>query len=142
MEGGRKIKSTIKVRFDETDAAGIVHFSNYLRYFGIGYADLMDSIGYPALKGGCRVSPNLIFPRRQAYCRYDAPAFFGDTLTLSTRVGELTSKSLTFRFFLRKGSKKIAEGYIECVSVDKRKWQSVTLPKQLLKRLREQLYIE
>ena len=141
MVAPRTYQTTIKVRFDETDAVGVVHFSNYFRYFGIGYADLMDSIGFPPLKGGARVSEDITFPRREANCRYYAPARFGEELTLSTGLSKVTRSNLTFRFSLRRGRRRIAEGSVTCVAVDKKRWKSIAIPPKLLDRLRKEGYL-
>ena len=38
---------TIDVRYYETDQMGIVHHSNYIRYFECGRSDLLDKVGLP-----------------------------------------------------------------------------------------------
>ena len=38
---------TLKVRYYETDAMGIVHHSNYIRWFEVARTDYLRAVGLP-----------------------------------------------------------------------------------------------
>ena len=42
-----KDKTRVKVRFNDTDAMGIVHFKNYLVYFDDGFVSFMNNLLAP-----------------------------------------------------------------------------------------------
>ena len=47
---GKKATYTRKVNFYETDAQGVVHHSNYFRYFEEARGFLLENLGYPYYK--------------------------------------------------------------------------------------------
>ena len=50
MEGDRvEHVATVRVIFGDTDAAGIVYYGNYLRWFEVGRAELMRQKGFSYL---------------------------------------------------------------------------------------------
>ncbi|GAI83841.1 unnamed protein product, partial [marine sediment metagenome] len=42
-----KDSTSVKVRFNDTDAMGIVHFKNYIVYFDDGFVSFMNSLLSP-----------------------------------------------------------------------------------------------
>ena len=42
-----KTELELDVRYYETDQMGIVHHSNYIRYFECGRSDMMEKLGLP-----------------------------------------------------------------------------------------------
>ena len=82
---------TVRVRYAETDQAGMAHHSAYLPWFEEGRVELLRSVGkpYQALE-----AEGIHFPVREAYCRYWALALFDDLLRVTTtieKVGEFAS---------------------------------------------------
>ena len=67
----------LDVRYYETDQMGIVHHSNYIRYFECGRIDLLESIGLPI----CKIEESgVMLPVASVECRYRMPAKLGDKL--------------------------------------------------------------
>mgnify|MGYP001040973085 CR=1 FL=1 len=140
----RKHHTDIRVRFDETDGLGIVHNANYFKYFGIGYSELLRSLGFEPGKEGFAIAKGVSFPRGEAYCSYESPAKYGDDLRLYTSVGMMTKRTIKYEFELvrKVRRKRIARGHITCVAVSiGEKWKTVTLPKELVSRLVEEGYV-
>ena len=134
----------IRVRFDETDGLGIVHNANYFKYFGIGYSELLRSLGFKPGKEGLAIEKGISFPRGEAYCSYESPAKYGDDLRLYTSIGKVTRRTIKYEFELIRKTrrKRIAKGHITCVAVSiDEKWKAVTLPKELVSRLVEEGYL-
>ena len=88
--------------------AGIVHFSNYLRY--VEYAEhaffrsFGESIHARGVEGGVR------WPRVQVDCRYSAPLYFEDEVEIELIVRELTRKTIRYEFIIRRLTAGAAEG--------------------------------
>ena len=67
----------LDVRYYETDQMGIVHHSNYIRYFECGRIDLLEKIGLPI----CKIEESgVMLPVASVECRYRIPAKLGDKL--------------------------------------------------------------
>jgi len=92
------VVTEIPVRYRETDPAGVVYFSNHYVYFEVGRTELFRAAGlsFTDLKAG-----GLRMPVSKAYCKYLAPAAYGDAIALKTWISNVSKVRLTFRYELR-----------------------------------------
>lgn len=89
-------KMTRTVAFSETDAAGIVHFSNFFRYMEDAEHAFLRSLGLSVHRDiGDDVAG---FPRVSAQCDYKRPLRFEDVFTIAVNVTAKTDKSVTYGF--------------------------------------------
>ena len=72
-----KSELEIDVRYYETDQMGIVHHSNYIRYFEFGRSDMMAKAGIPIDK---IEAAGVVLPVISVECRYRMPAKMGDRI--------------------------------------------------------------
>lgn len=84
------------VQFSETDAAGLVHFSNFFRYMERAEWDLFRAAGLPLLEEQEGILRG--WPRVKAECSFSSPLRFGDTLRIHLKVREITDRSITYAF--------------------------------------------
>jgi acyl-CoA thioester hydrolase len=77
------VETSFRVRYYETDAMGIVHHSNYLRWFELGRTEYLRAVNltYRALEDRGIGSPVIGFS-----CRYHHPARYDDAVTVLTWV--------------------------------------------------------
>ena len=74
-----KTECNLEVRYYETDLMGIVHHSNYIRYFEYGRIKMLDEIGLPI----SRIEGNgIMLPVVSTFCTYKTPSRMGDTLKI------------------------------------------------------------
>jgi YbgC/YbaW family acyl-CoA thioester hydrolase len=112
MSGGLRLRR--RVAFSETDAAGIVHFSNYFRYFedaehalwreaGLSIHPLESAIGWP------RVS---------ASCEYHRPLRFEQEFDLAVAIAEITRRTIRYVGTIARDGERVATATwtIACVS--------------------------
>jgi acyl-CoA thioester hydrolase len=90
------LKSELKidVRYYETDQMGIVHHSNYIRYFECGRVELLKQLGLPIEK---IEETGVMLPVSSVECRYKFPAKLGDVLTVFSIVDEVPRARLNIR---------------------------------------------
>ena len=82
------------VRYYETDQMGIVHHSNYIRYFECARNNMMREFGYPIEK--CE-EDGVTIPIVSVECRYRYPARMGDDLKVVAMVEQVPLAKLTIR---------------------------------------------
>lgn len=82
----------LDVRYYETDQMGIVHHSNYIRYFECGRIAMLDEVGLPMHK---IESMGIMLPIISVECRYKYPARLGDRLKVVTSFDELPRARFT-----------------------------------------------
>lgn len=129
-------KRTFRVHWVDTDVAGVMHFTNYLRYFEACEEEFYRSISLHF--NDVRVKYDITFPRIEAHCEYKAACRFDDLFDVIMRVREVSEKTITYDFqAIRQNDGKLAaEGYIKCIAVNS-EWKPVQLPADLAKTVRE-----
>ena len=87
-----------KVQYYETDAMGIVHHSNYIRWFEEARVSLLEQLGY----GYDRMeAEGFSSPVLAVCCEYKAMVRFGETVTITARVAEYNGVRLTLAYEVR-----------------------------------------
>jgi acyl-CoA thioester hydrolase len=108
----------IRVQWADTDAAGIVWFGNFFRFFEQAEDELFRALGRPRLDviRDC----SIFLPRVEASCRYRSPAKFGELLEVGVGIDELAARRISFRFEVREHESRrlVAEGSsrVACVN--------------------------
>ena len=87
--------ATIRVIFGDTDAAGIVYYGNYLRWFEVGRAELMRRKGFSYLD---TMERGVLLPVIEAGARYHASARYDDELRIHAGVRDVRGVRLTFGY--------------------------------------------
>ena len=82
------------VRYYETDQMGIVHHSNYIRYFECARNNMMAEFGYPIEK--CE-EDGVTIPIVSVQCRYKHPAKMGDVLRVVAIIDKVPLAKLWIR---------------------------------------------
>jgi len=104
----------VKVRFNDTDSMGIVHFKNYLVYFDDGFVSFMNNLLSP-LRIEETVHQGTVFGVKKVDIIYEGAAEFGDYILVETQVKKIGHSSLTFHHELFKESDKTLLATIDCV---------------------------
>ena len=76
----------LDVRYYETDQMGIVHHSNYVRYFECGRSDMMQKAGLPIEK---IEDAGVMLPVVSVECRYKLPAKMGDRIRIVSSIDKV-----------------------------------------------------
>ncbi|WP_101845187.1 thioesterase family protein [Halobacillus sp. Marseille-P3879] len=99
----------IKVRFGDTDAAGIVFYPNYYKWQDQSTHELFEAAGYSISK--LQKEDQVIIPLLEAFCQFKSPLFFEDKVSVQTEVKEINNKvfKVEHRFF--RDEERVAEGY-------------------------------
>lgn len=80
-----------KVQYYETDGMGIVHHSNYIRWFEEARVDFLAQIGMPFEQVEAR---GIVSPVLRVSCEYKTMARFGETVRISVLVTGYTGAKL------------------------------------------------
>lgn len=120
---------TRRVQFSETDMAGVMHFSNYLRWAEDAEHAFWRSLGmsvHQTQEDGSAIS----WPRVAVECQYAAPLRFEDEVELRVRVAEIGEKSLRFEIEFVLGRKRVATARTKaaCCRVAGGQFRSVEIP--------------
>ncbi|CUH97632.1 hypothetical protein P22_3764 [Propionispora sp. 2/2-37] len=122
-----------KVRFVETDMMGVVHHSNYFRWFEMGRVEYLRQSGILLLD---LMAEGIVFPITQVRCNYRASAKFDDYLLIETILHEASRAKMefTYRVLREEDGLLLAEGWTQNVFTDG-SGKIVRLPEKYAKRL-------
>jgi acyl-CoA thioester hydrolase len=106
----------IRVRYQETDAMGVLHHANYFTYFEMGRTELLRANGYDYR----RVEEGGTFMVIvDVSCRYRRPARYDDVLRLRTRLKRVTPAKIEHTYQLFRADELLAEGTSLLACVDR-----------------------
>lgn len=99
------IRAKYKVNFFDTDLMGVVHHSNYIRWFEIGRVEYLRSIGIDLNE---MMADGILFPITNINAQYHSPAHFDDILEIETTATALTKVKMEFDYkVFREGEDKV-----------------------------------
>lgn len=115
------IRSTLRVRYAETDQMGVVYYANYFVWCEIGRVEFFRQLGYDYKQ--MEIEDDCHLPVVEATCRYRAPARYDDEVAIETSVTAMRSGVIKFGYRILRlhadGEQLLAEAETAHVSVDK-----------------------
>lgn len=107
----------IRIYYEDTDCGGVVYYANYLKYFERARTHYLESRAISVaelLEQGTQ----FVVVHAELDCR--APARYGETLTIDTRLAEVTRASLTFAHVVRERTSQrvVVEGAAKLAATD------------------------
>lgn len=120
-----------RVRYNETDAQGVVFYGNYLIYYDTAISDFLGWLGYdyknqPRLTG-------TDFHVVKAEAEYAAPLRFEDSFEVGVRIGRIGRASIAFEtaVFPAGAETPSATGEIVWVNADQATGKSAPVPEAM-----------
>jgi acyl-CoA thioester hydrolase len=132
---GRKFSIEERVRWGDVDAARIIFYGAYIRFFEFAETELFRAVGLPY--GVMFDELDVWLPRAHIECDFRRAAQLDDLLEVSVYVGRVGNKSLRLNFEVRrKGEDEmLAEAHFVLVAVRRDTFDTVTVPEELRRRL-------
>ena len=126
-------RTSVRVRYAETDRMGVVYYANYLVWFEVGRTEWLREAGwnYRAME-----RDGISLPVIEAHCEYRLPARYDDEIEIRTRATLLTPVRVRFDYdVMRAGDEAItASGHTVHAALD-----ASRRPCRLPERVREML---
>ena len=121
-----------RIYWQETDMAGIIHFTNYFRYMEETEAEFLHSLGLGHLETRRRYG--IMAPRVHAECDFIKTVTYSDELDIHLWVFKKGRSSLGYEFSFKHDGEEVAHGrmIVACVTKDENdKMTSAPIPKAL-----------
>jgi len=116
----------LRVRYAETDAAGVVYYGNYLIYFEVVRVELLRALGYPIAEIEAR---GVLLPVVEARLKYLRPARLDDLLTVSARLEAVGPASFTFSYeILREDGLLLVTGSTRLAVCERETGRAMAMP--------------
>jgi acyl-CoA thioester hydrolase len=103
-------ETRVRVRYAETDQAGVVYHANYLIWFEVGRVELCRAYGFNYRD--MEKEADAFMPVTECRVTYRQPARYDDELRIRARVTALRSRAISFAYEVRRASDEalLAEG--------------------------------
>jgi acyl-CoA thioester hydrolase len=125
----------VRIYWEDTDAAGIVFYANYLRFFERARTEWLRSLGFEQER--LRASAGLGFVVTDTSLHYRAPARLDDRLEVTVQVGHVGLASMTVAQKALRAGELLAEGTIRVGCIDLGTFRPRRVPEDILARIRE-----
>jgi acyl-CoA thioester hydrolase len=89
-------RTTIRVRYAETDRMDVVYYANFLVWFEIARVELLRQLGFDYKK--METEDDCMLPVVDVTCRYKAPARYDDLIVIETRIVAMRTSMLKFSY--------------------------------------------
>ncbi len=108
----------VRVYYEDTDAAGVVYYANYLKFFERARTEWLRQLGIE--QNRLAATQGVVFVVRSANIQYRAPARLDDQLTIQSQITRLGRASLEFEQSCLRDDALLAMGHIQigCVAAD------------------------
>lgn len=93
-------ETRVRVRYAETDQAGVVYHSNYLVWFEVGRVELCRDYGFNYRD--MEKQADAYLPVTEVRVKYRVPAKYDDEIIIRSRVTELRSRAIKFAYEVRR----------------------------------------
>lgn len=100
-------RTTIVVRFAETDAMGVVYHANYFPWFEVARTHLIAQIGLPYTK---LQELGFQLPVLEACAKYRLPAKYDDELTITASIKEMPALRIRIEYTVQRGNELLTTG--------------------------------
>ncbi len=95
-------ETRLRVRYAETDQAGVVYHSNYLVWLEVGRVELCRDHGFNYRE--MEREDDALLPVVEAHVKYHSPAKYDDEIVVRTRVVRLRTRSIKFAYEVLRAS--------------------------------------
>jgi YbgC/YbaW family acyl-CoA thioester hydrolase len=124
-----------RVRWGDVDAARIIFYGAYIRFFEFAETELFRSVGLPYSVMFDEI--DVWLPRVHLECDFHRAAQLDDLLEVSVYVGKFGTKSMRLDFEVRRKGEEIlvADAHFVLTSVRRDTFETVPIPIELKDRL-------
>lgn len=126
-------RTTIQVRYAETDMMGIVYHGSYLPWFEVGRTTLLKEQGLPYRQ---LEADGFRLPVLEVGVKYHRPALYDDTVTIVTRLKELPVLRIHLEYEVLRGEELLVTGFTKHAFIN-HAGQPVRPPPAFVQRMRE-----
>ena len=118
-----------RIIYKDTDAAGVVYYANYLKFFEQGRTELLRDRGI-SIKA-TKEKHGVLFAVTKVECDYLAPALHEDEIAVTTEIVKKTSARLVFKQEVLREGQVLVSALITLCSLSVEGLKPTRLPFQI-----------
>lgn len=121
----------VRVYYEDTDAAGMVYYANYLKFMERARTEWLRQLGF--LQSRMVEEQGVAFVARSAAVEYLKSARLDDLLDIDTRVDSVGRAQVVFDQRVLRGDEVLATGMMRIACVDPARGRPCAMPRDVLK---------
>ena len=123
----------VTVYYEDTDAAGVVYYANYLRFMERARTEWLGSLGFAV--ADFEAVNGVVFVVHRMEIDYRLPARLGDRLEATLELVELGRARMVACQQVRRGTSVLAQARVTLACVEREHWRPARIPAVLHARL-------
>ena len=132
--GRSPFRWSMRIYWEDTDAAGIVFYANYLKFFERARTEWLRGLGFA--QEALRSDAGIAFVVSETAVRYRRPARLDDLISVSVDVLHLGQASLEIAQEARRADELLADGTIRIGCVELETFRPCRIPNDIRHSLR------
>ena len=133
MSVSRPFALPVRVYYEDTDAAGVVYYANYLKFMERARTDWLATLGFPL--PAFERAHGVVFVVHRCEIDFLQPARLNDALAVTVEVELCRASRLVARQEVRRGETVLTSARVTLACVDAARWRPVRIPAPLADRM-------
>lgn len=123
----------MRVYYEDTDAAGVVYYADYLKFLERARTEWLRALGFEQTT--LLHDHNVVFVVRALAIEYLQPARFNDRIEVTVTLTAARGSVLELAQAIRRGARTLVTAAVRIACVDTRSFKPVRIPKPILEKL-------
>ena len=123
----------VRVYYEDTDAAGVVYYANYLKFMERARTEWLAALGFPL--GAFEREHGVVFVVHRCEIDFMRPARLNDALAVTVEVEQRGASRLVARQEVRRDDMVLTSARVTLACVDAARWRPVRIPAPLAIRM-------
>ena len=123
----------VRVYYEDTDAAGVVFYANYLKFMERARTEWLRALGFEQTT--LKQEHGIVFVVRSLAVEYLRPALFNDALAITVALNNARASVLEVTQTVRRDSGVLVTGAVKVACVNTRSFKPVRIPPSILDKL-------
>jgi acyl-CoA thioester hydrolase len=119
----------VRVYYEDTDAAGVVYYANYLKFMERARTEWLAALGFPL--PAFEREHGVVFVVHRCEIDFLQPARLNDALTVTVEAEHRGACRLVTRQHVRRGETVLTSARVTLACVDAARWRPVRIPTSL-----------
>jgi acyl-CoA thioester hydrolase len=129
MTGVRPFRFPVRVYYEDTDAAGVVYYANYLKFMERARTEWLTALGHPL--AAFEREHGVVFVVHRCEIDFRLPGRLNDTLDVSVEPVKLGASTITMRQDVHRGGDMLTSARVTLACLDAARWKPVRMPAAL-----------
>ncbi len=123
----------MRVYYEDTDAAGVVYYANYLKFMERARTEWLRALGFEQTT--LVHEHNVVFVVRALAIEYLRPALFNDELEVAMTLVEARGCLVRLAQSVRRGAQTLVTADVKLACVNTQSFKPARIPKSILEKL-------